>query len=138
MLYIFVSRFCDLQRNARLLISIPVSNTDIVLLIDKATREGIQEVGSAIRFVWDHEHLEALSNSVLSHFIVLNLFVQMHSRLTDFLLDVFEQVVTNQGKNRLLFKAALQIGLHKLIIAGNSPAKITWRYDRSTIELAEK
>jgi dsRNA-specific ribonuclease len=138
LLHVFASRLCDLQRNARPLISIPVSNTDIELLIDKATRGGTQEVGSVIPFVRDHERLEALGDSVLLHFIVLNLFVQMHSSTTDFVLDVFEQVVTNQGKNRLLFKAALQIGLHRLIIAGNSPAKITWRYARSTMELAEK
>ena len=140
LLHVFASRFCDLQRNARSLISIPVSNTDIVVpLIDKATRGGKQEVvGSAIPFVRDHERLEALGDSVLLHFIVLNLFVKMHSSTTEFVLDVFEKVVTNQGKNRILFKAALQIGLHRLIKAGGSPAKINWRYERSTIELAEK
>lgn len=140
LLHVFASRFCDLQRNARSLISIPVSNTDMVVpLIDKATRGGKQEViGSAIAFVRDHERLEALGDSVLLHFIVLNLFVQMHSSTTEFILDVFEKVVTNQGKNRILFKAALQIGLHRLIKAGGSPAKINWRFERSTIELAEK
>ena len=140
LLHVFASRFCDLQRNARSLISITVSNTDIVVpLIDKATRGGTQEVVvSAIPFVRDHERLEALGDSVLLHFIVLNLFVRMHSSTTEFVLDVFEQVVTNQGKNRILFKAALQIGLHRLINAGNSSAKKTWGYERSTIELAEK
>jgi dsRNA-specific ribonuclease len=145
LLRLFAMRFCDLQRNnVRLLVSVPVSTTDIMPLIDKATRGDVQEADSTTTYVRGHERLETLGDSVLLHFIVLNLFVKMHSSTTEFVLDIFEQAITNQGKNMVLYKAALQIGLHRLINAGNSSSTKSWRAfyqacnERPTIEVARK
>ncbi|KAL3810012.1 hypothetical protein ACHAXA_006127 [Cyclostephanos tholiformis] len=143
LLHLFAWRFIELQDAVKSL-SIPVSNTDLVPLIDKATRGGMLDSASATPLVRSHERLETLGDSVLLHFIVLNLFVQMHSTTTEFILDVFEQCVTNQGKNVVLYNAALQIGLHRLIDVGNSSSTKSWKAffkagnEKSTIELQKK
>ncbi|KAL3823112.1 hypothetical protein ACHAXA_006442 [Cyclostephanos tholiformis] len=143
LLHLFAWRFIELQDAVKSL-SIPVSNTNLVPLIDKATRGGMLDSESATPLVRSHERLETLGNSVLLHFIVLNLFVQMHSTTTEFILDAFEQCVTNQGKNVVLYNAALQIGLHRLINVGNSSSTKSWKAffeagnEKSTIELQKK
>ena len=102
------NRFCELQQNSGLQMVNATSAKNIVPLIDKATT-----------FCREHERLETLGDSVLLHFIVLNLFEKvMHSSTAEFILDIFDQVIMKQGKNKVLLKAALQIGLPRLIIDG--------------------
>ncbi|KAL7430757.1 hypothetical protein ACHAXH_006418, partial [Discostella pseudostelligera] len=102
-------------------------STDILLrLVDKATTRGsTSNKGSAV-LVRDHERLETLGDSVLLHFIVLNILAKLSSTDDEFVLDIFERVISVQGKNRILFNAAMQIGLHRLIHDGNASTS-SWK-----------
>ena len=97
-----------------------------------ATTRGIINTSGKALVKRDHERLETLGDAVLLHFIVLNLFAKLSSPIDELIMDVFERVIAIQGKNKILFNAAMQIGLHRLIHTG-SVSTLSWRSKYETI-----
>ncbi len=128
-------RFRELQKNAAISPkSGPVPSCNLLSLIEMATTRGIINNSGKPLMKRDHERLETLGDSVLLHFIVLNLFAKVSSTDGDeFIQDIFDRVITIQGKNEILFNAAMQIGLHRLIHDG-SVSKSSWRSKYQTVK----
>ncbi|KAL3758875.1 hypothetical protein ACHAWU_003147 [Discostella pseudostelligera] len=103
-----------------------VSTDNLLPLVDKATTRGSTSNNGSALLVRDHERLETLGDSVLLFFIVLNIFAKLSITDDEFVLDIFDRMISVQGKNRILFNAAMQIGLHRLIHDG-SASKSSWK-----------
>ena len=120
-------RLRELQQNVeKPLNAIQVPIDEMARLIGKATLIH-KNADTKTLVIRDHERLEILGDSVLLHFIVLNLFVKMFSSNVDHVLDIFELVTMQQGSNKFLFKAAMRIGLPRVLSVGNVSSTKAWR-----------
>ncbi|KAL7551596.1 hypothetical protein ACHAWF_014784, partial [Thalassiosira exigua] len=127
---LIASRLEELRTNAEVTFewekAIATSLKDVLPLIDKATSVSTP-ADPAHPTLRMEERLEALGDSVLLFFIVLNIFVQSAGEV-EHALDFFEEVINLQGKNKSIFQAALYTGLPQLLHMGTlSPVDNLWR-----------
>jgi dsRNA-specific ribonuclease len=133
-LHVAASQFRKLQQNVGLSPSTENfhSSCKLLPLLEMATTRGIIVNSVKALVKRDHERLETLGDAVLLHFIVLNLFAKLSSPVDEFVLDIFDGVIAIQGKNSILFNAAMQIGLHRLIYTGTE-SRASWRSKYETV-----
>ena len=141
-LTIAAARLCELAGKSACCKTLSKGN--IFPILNKATT--IRNNTNAKDPLRSNERMEVLGDSVLLYIIVLNLFSKHLTSTTQNALDLFEQVISLQGSNKRLCKAAKQIGLHWIVHVNEVTSNNSWRslYKTSPIaggtarELSEK
>ncbi|KAL3790022.1 hypothetical protein HJC23_011378 [Cyclotella cryptica] len=102
------TKACDLLECER----VPKSSlATLVSLINEATTEDKnQKTTASIR---EYERLESLGDLVLLFLVTVNLFASCANQ-NEYVLDMFKTVIQSQGRNSVLAKGALMLGLHRL------------------------
>lgn len=87
-----------------------ISDADAVRLLNLATSASGSSVNTS-------ERLESLGDAVLLFFIVLNVFAAKSpaSDEVEMVLDLFRSVITMQGRNKVLVRAGMRLGMHVLL-----------------------
>ncbi|KAL7482685.1 hypothetical protein ACHAW6_008345 [Cyclotella cf. meneghiniana] len=115
LLRVVARRLLHLQTKARNLLECEhdakTSFSTLISLISQATAENNSHKTTAS--VREYERLESLGDLVLMFLITVNMFASCANQ-NEYVLDMFRIVIQSQGRNSVLSKGALLLGLHSL------------------------